>query len=145
MKTKELEHNLEHVSAIPVNKYFALLRDMFKYGFVSSAALAVDVGLLYILVEYMHSHYLYAASVAFICGLAVNYTLGKRYVFKESKLPPLQEFIWYALIGVIGLLLNDFILYVLVLLNLWYLYAKAVSVALVFFFNFFARRGLFQN
>lgn len=145
MNVKEMEHNPGHLSAVPVNKYFALLRDMFKYGFVSSAALAVDVGFLYILVEYMHSHYLYAASIAFTCGLAMNYTLGKRFVFKKSKLPPVKEFIWYAMIGVIGLLLNDFILYVLVLLNLWYLYAKAVSVAVVFFFNFFARRGLFDN
>lgn len=145
MNIDERKRDLENIACSPAKKYYGVLRDMFKYGFVSSAALAVDVGLLYILVEYLNSHYLVAASIAFLCGLAVNYTLGKRFVFKKSKLPPIQEFIWYALIGIIGLLLNDFILYVLVMMNLWYLYAKAVSVAMVFFFNFFARRGLFYN
>ncbi|NLB53912.1 MAG: GtrA family protein [Syntrophomonadaceae bacterium] len=127
------------------NKYINLFKDIFKYGLVSTVALAVDVGLLYFLVEYVHMHYLIAATVAFCCGLAVNYVLGKKYVFKNSKMPPLQEFIWYASIGVIGLILNDLIIYILVWLQLWYMYAKAISVAIVFFFNFFGRRRLFAD
>ncbi len=63
----------------------------------------------------------------------MNYILARLFVFKESKFPLLQEFIWYASIGVVGLLLNDFIIYLLVWLGVWYLYAKAVSVAVVSF------------
>ena len=127
------------------NKYLSLFRDMFKYGFVSVFALAVDAGLLYLLVEYYGMHYIFAASLAFCFGLAVNYTLGKIFVFKNSKMPLSQEFILYASIGLIGLILNDLIIYLLVWLQLWYLYAKAVSVAVVFFFNFFGRRRLFAD
>lgn len=127
------------------NKYLAMFRDMLKYGFVSVFALAVDVGLLYLLVEYLTVHYIYAATIAFGGGLVVNYGLAKIFVFKSSKLSPLQEFIFYASIGVIGLVLNDLIIYLLVWLKLWYMYAKAVSVGVVFFFNFFGRRRLFAD
>jgi putative flippase GtrA len=127
------------------DKYLNFFKDIFKYGFVSVVALAVDVGILYILVEYFKFHYIFAATIAFCFGLAVNYTMGKIFVFKNSKLPPLQEYISYAVIGVIGLILNDLIIYLLVWLQVWYLYAKAVSVTVVFFFNFFGRRRLFAD
>lgn len=143
MNLNEVEKTIKKTSYLQP-KYILLLRDIFKYGMVSSAALAVDVGLLYFFVEYVQIHYLHAASFSFICGLAVNYALGTKFVFKQSKYKPLKQFIYYSLIGVIGLGLNDAILYVLVWMNVWYMFAKAVSVALVFFFNFFARRSLFN-
>lgn len=125
------------------SKYENLFKDMFKYGLVSFFALAVDIGLLYFLVEYAGVHHITAATVSFIGGLIINYNLARLFVFKNSKLPLRQEFILYALIGIVGLALNDFIIFLLVLLKVWYMYAKAVSVAVVFFFNFFGRRRLF--
>lgn len=136
---------IEKVDYLITEKLLLVLRDMVKYGLVSAFALAVDAGLLYVLVEYYGVHYLLAATIAFCFGLAVNYALGKIFVFKHSKMPPSQEFVLYASVGAIGLGLNDLIIYVLVWLNLWYLYAKAVSVAVVFFFNFFGRRRLFAE
>lgn len=127
------------------SKYLTIFSEMVKYGLVSVSALAVDVGLLYVLVEYSGFHHIHAATVSFICGLAVNYSLARIFVFKESKFQLWQEFVWYASIGVVGLLLNDFIIYLLVWLGTWYLYAKAVSVVVVFFFNFFGRRRLFAD
>ncbi len=144
MNQSEFENMVKKVSYVP-HKYMVLARDIFKYGLVSSVALAVDVGLLYVLVESWHVHYLHAATAAFICGLLVNYTLGRIFVFKKSRLQPIREFICYFLIGLVGLGLNDLIIYVLVLLSVWYMYAKAISVALVFFFHFFARRSLFEH
>lgn len=136
---------IEKTSYLLVGRYRHLFRDMFKYGFVSAFALAVDAGLLYFLVEYGSINYLSAASFGFCLGLVVNYCLAKRFVFKQSRLTSAHEFMWYASIGIVGLALNDLIIYILVLAQLWYLYAKAVSVAIVFFFNFFARRHLFAD
>jgi len=135
----------ELLSHMANDKLIILFKDMFKYGFVSVFALAVDAGLLYLLVEHFQVHYMYAATIAFGSGLAINYILAKKFVFKKSKLSPAQEFIYYASIGIIGLALNDLIIYLLVSLNLWYMYAKVVSVAVVFFFNFFGRRRLFTH
>ncbi len=144
MNRNEFDNIVENLTYLP-QKYILLFRDICKYGMVSFFALVVDVGLLYVLVEYLQVFYLYAATISFCCGLTVNYILGKIFVFKQSKLQPGKEFLLYSLIGVVGLGLNDLIIYVLVLLNLWYLIAKAVSVAVVFFFHFFARRSLFEH
>lgn len=136
---------IEKIDYITTNKYLNLFREICKYGLVSVFALAADVGLLYILVDHVQMHYISAATISFGCGLAVNYSLAKIFVFKKSKLSSMREFIWYTAIGIIGLVLNDLIIYLLVWLQLWYLYAKAVSVAVVFFFNFFGRRRLFAD
>jgi putative flippase GtrA len=133
------------VEKMVANNYLDLLKDISKYGLVSVFALVVDVGLLYLFVDHAQMYYMYAATIAFCCGLTVNYSLAKIFVFKKSKMSSVQEFIWYTTIGVIGLGLNDLIIYLLVWLQVWYMYAKAVSVAIVFFFNFFGRRRLFAN
>lgn len=144
MSVKEFT-NMETAANNPVQNLLTLFNDICKYGFVSVFALAVDVGLLYLLVESMGMGHIGAATISFTAGLVVNYSLARIYVFKKSKLPLRQEFLLYALIGVIGLGLNDLIIYLLVWLQVWYMYAKAVSVAIVFFFNFFGRRRLFAE
>lgn len=123
----------------------SLLRDMFLYGCASVVALSVDVGLLYLLVEYADMNHVAAATISFLGGLIMNYGLARLFVFKHSKLPFRQEFLLYGVIGIAGLGLNDLIIYLLVWLQVWYMYAKAVSVAVVFFFNFFGRRRLFTE
>jgi len=142
MPESEVAHKISYTA---FNKYLVIFGDMFKYGFVSSFALLVDAGLLILLVENYGIHYLTAASAAFYCGLVANYILAKIFVFKTSRLSYAHECFWYAVIGLIGLALNDLIIYILVWLQLWYLHAKAVSVAIVFFFNFFGRRRLFAD
>jgi putative flippase GtrA len=144
MSVKELT-NIEAAAINPVDGVCTLFNDICKYGFVSVFALAVDVGLLYLLVESMGMSHIASATVSFTAGLVVNYTLARIFVFKKSMLPLRQEFLLYALIGVIGLGLNDLIIYLLVWMQVWYMYAKAVSVAIVFFFNFFGRRRLFAD
>lgn len=144
MSTREIvEIKTPRISAS--HNVISFIKDICKYGFVSIFALAVDVGLLYLLVEYIEMSHIGAATVSFTAGLVVNYTLARSLVFKKSRLPFRREFLLYAFIGVIGLVLNDLIIYLLVWLQVWYMYAKAVSVAIVFFFNFFGRRRLFAD
>lgn len=122
-----------------------VLLQMIKYGMVSTIALIVDLGLLYLLTEACGINYLISASLSFICGLVVNYSLSIVFVFKKSKFNRRNEFIAYTIIGIAGLLLNDLIIYLLVLINVWYMAAKLVSTVVVFFFNFFLRKSLYKN
>jgi len=142
MNESEILKKYEHVVT---NRYLMFVRDIFKYGLASVCAMVVDVGLLYILVDYIHMNYLYATTIAFCFGLAFHYALVKIFVFKISRIKPIKEFVWYALIGLIGLILNNLIIYILVRMQLWYIYAKLVSLIVVFFFNFSGRRRLFKN
>lgn len=120
------------------------LVQLIKYGLVSAVALAVDMGLLYSLTEWAHLNYLVSATIAFICGLIVNYTLSLRYVFSRSRFNRSREFFLYSLIGVGGLLINDITIYMLVQWSMWYMMAKIIATGIGFIFNFLCRRSLFN-
>ena len=120
------------------NKYV----QFFRYGFVSAAALIVDFGGLILLKEAFHIHYVTAATISFIGGLLVNYLLSKAWVFTKSKYSSRSlEFALFAGIGVVGLVLNDLILWFCTShLGMFYVVSKLVATVVVFFWNFGARK-----
>jgi putative flippase GtrA len=115
---------------------------LLKYALVGGAAFLLDFSLLYLLTEYLHFHYIVSATIAFIAGLLFNYGLSVRWVFRERALSSkLAEFLVFSLIGVIGLLLNDGLIWSLTEVGkLHYLLSKVLAAVVVFFWNFFARR-----
>jgi len=124
----------------------ATARELVRYFVVSVIALAVDMGSLLLLAGFMH--YLWAATFGFLLGALVSYGLAIRWAFRHRRLAasPRIEFLAYALIGVIGLGINNLVIYVAVesvALALWL--AKIAAAAITFAFNFAARKwGLFR-
>ena len=118
------------------------LLQLFRYGFVGGVAFLVDYGTLFLLTHYVGVPYLWSAAVAFVLGLVTNYLLSISWVFrKERSADPWKEFLVFAVIGVFGLLFNEGIMYVATdLLHLHYMISKLISTAIVFFWNFFARK-----
>lgn len=123
------------------------LVQLFRYVFVGGTAFVADFGSLYLLTEYAGLHYLVSATIAFVIGLAVNYLLSTLWVFQARKVRnPYMEFLFFALIGVVGLGLNALIMYVFTdLLAVYYLLSKIISTFLVFMWNFLARKYLLFN
>lgn len=119
----------------------------FRYGFVAVVSLAVDFGVLVLLKEYAHFHYLVAASLSFILGLFTNYWLSKLWVFHSSKLDSRhKEFIIFFAIGLIGLALTDLLMWTFTdLLGVYYVLSKAAATILVYFWNFGARKKILFN
>lgn len=117
----------------------------FRYIFVGGFAAVINIGSLYIFKEYMHFYYLVANTAGFILGLIINYILSKWFVFtKEDDMNSIVEFTIYAIIGVIGLGLD--ILFVWLFTDkfkLYYMISKIISTALVFIWNFFARKVMY--
>ena len=117
---------------------------LLRYGFVGGVAFVADYGSLYLLTDIAHFHYLISAAVAFVIGLTVNYLLSISWVFKKERVTkPWIEFVVFSTIGVIGLALNEGIMYLVTdCLQLHYMLSKLISTAVVFFWNFFARKIL---
>jgi len=111
---------------------------------VGGISFIVDWGTLMLLTEVAGLHYLASAAIAFILGLTCNYILSTRFVFGESKLKSKwAEFLGFAIIGIIGLMLNEAIMYICTdLAKMHYLIGKVASTILVFFWNFLGRRFL---
>lgn len=132
---------VELLKKILVHKTDNLFVQFFRYFWVGGVATIFDIVPLYLLVEYVHIHYLLAACLTFILGTAVNYILSVAWVFKRNGLAHHVNFILFGAIGLIGLGLNLLIIWALVdKTGLWYMYAKFISTILVLFWNFSARR-----
>lgn len=113
-----------------------------RYIIVGGVAFLFDFVILYLLTEYANLHYLLSAMFAFIVGLTINYLLSINWVFnirrvKEKKL----EFVIFATIGIVGLGLNEFFMWLITQYLLFhYLLSKVLTTAVIFFWNFYARK-----
>ena len=124
------------------NKTNNTLIQLFRYTFVGGFAFIFDFGLLYILTEYFNIYYLVSAAIAFLLGLTINYFLSVIWIFKNRSIKSKYvEFVVFALIGIVGLALNEFIIWFFTeIINTHYLYSKLISTALVYLWNFFIRK-----
>jgi len=115
---------------------------MFRYLFVGGAAFIVDFISLFILTEFFGIYYLISAAIAFILGLIANYFLSIGWVFNKRKLKNRHiEFGVFALIGIVGLGLNEiFIWFFTQDLQIYYLISKIFASVIILFWNFFARK-----
>ena len=115
---------------------------LLKYALVGGIAFLLDFSMLYVLTDYLHIYYILSATVAFIAGLLCNYVLSVFWVFSERALSnKLAEFLVFSLIGLIGLLLNDGLIWTLTEVGkMHYLASKVLAAVVIFFWNFFARR-----
>lgn len=115
----------------------------FRYIFVGGAAFLADAFTLWICENFMH--YLFAAAIAFVVGLVVNYIISVKLVFSESEKISnrFKEFVAYAIIGLIGLGLTEVIIYVLTdFMSVYFMISKIVAAAIVLVWNFVARKKI---
>lgn len=117
---------------------------LFKYFFVGGIAYTVDFGSLYFLTDIAKVHYLISAAIAFTLGLITNYSLSILWVFSKRTLTNKRlEFIVFSIIGLVGLSLNEVIIWFFTeWIHFHYLISKVFSTVVVFFWNFFARKKI---
>lgn len=120
------------------------LAQFVRYGFVGASAFVVDFSSLWILTDYLGLYYVYSNLIAFTIGLIYSYILTVLWVFKESTYQNKWiEFVVFAIIGIIGLVLNTKLLYLMTeYLSIYYLVSKVIATIVVLFWNFFARKFL---
>ena len=82
--------------------------------------------------------------VRYIAGLVVNYIISCIWVFNNSKFRNrIVEFLFFAAIGVVGLGFNDLLIWLFTdCIGTHYMFSKIVAAAMVYLWNFFARKYL---
>lgn len=118
------------------------LIQFFRYAFVGGIAAVVDWAVLWGL-ESLGLHYLLSAVVSFFAGLATNFLLSKLLVFngQKARVGNAGEFIAYAAIGAVGLLMTLGIMYVFTeWLHLYFMLSKIIATVIVLVWNFLARK-----
>ncbi|WP_303835269.1 GtrA family protein [Ruminococcus flavefaciens] len=126
------------------------LIQFFRYLFVGGLATVVDWGLSFVLFKFVFGERFAVAanSLSFVAGLVVNYIISTFWIFKTSNVKnKLVEFLGFAAIGVVGLLLTmvitwGFKVWLEDKTSAYQMIAKIVSTAVSFLWNFFARKIL---
>lgn len=115
---------------------------LFRYTFVGGLAFLVDFGTLTLLTELAGFHYLASAACAFLLGLVTNYLLSVLWVFPRRRMTSRwAEFTIFGLIGLVGLGLNEAIMWFLTeKIGSHYLVSKLASTVIVYLWNFFVRK-----
>ena len=130
-----------------IRKYFLLPNDcskvqLFRYIFSGVFTFSIDFIALFIFTEYFGIYYLLSAVMSFILGLLASYIVSIFWIFsKRSIANKWFEFSIFATISLVGLTLNTMFMWIFtdyVLLH--YLFSKILSAALVFVWNFSAKK-----
>ena len=129
------------------------LIQFFRYCFVGGAATIVDWGLSSLLFYFAfgQQYAVLANGLSFVAGLLTNYFLSTFWVFRSAKIKSrLTEFLGFAVIGVVGLLLTLgitklFEIGMADITSAYQIISKIVSTAVAFLWNFFARKYLLYN
>ena len=136
-----------NVNSLFKNATDSIFIQFFRYLFVGGLSFLVDFFLLYFFSDICGVYYLISAALSFIISLIVNYSLSTLWVFNSNQINnKLMEFVVFSLIGVIGLIFTEIILYLCTdIFGIYYLISKIISTIIVMFWNFLARRVMFYG
>ncbi|MDD3048479.1 MAG: GtrA family protein [Bacilli bacterium] len=117
-----------------------LLKQILKFGVVGGIAFLIDYSLLYIFTEVFGIYYLISAVLSFIISLIFNYIASIKWVF-DAKKQTIKDIIIFVILSVIGLGINQLIMYVFVeKLLIYYMFTKLFATAVVMIYNFITRK-----
>jgi len=131
---------------------FQAVFEFVKFGLTGVGNTAINFGVVntFVLITGVTSgkEVILFTTVAFLCGLANSYYWNSHWSFKNDNPRTVTEFIKYATITVIGLLLNTGIVYTITRFTppagispkLWINIANLVQTLVVMFWNFFGFR-----
>jgi len=143
---KRLDYRIK-IQSIFIGKTDSTLFQLLRYTFVGGLAFLCDFGTLFFLTEFFHIHYLVSAGIGFLVGLITNYYLSVKWIFNDRVFDNrLLEFLLFSLIGIIGLGLNEFFIWMFTyLFAIYYLISKIITTLIVYLWNFFARKFILFN
>ena len=124
-----------------------IIEQILKFGVVGFLAFLVDYSVLFILTEFVGVHYLVSGAISFSASVVFNYILSIIWVFevKEDQ-NKIYQFIIFVILSVIGLLINQLIIWLLVeKLAIYYMIAKIVATAVVMVYNFVTRKLIIEK
>ncbi len=122
-----------------------IIGQFLRYFVTGGLAFVVDFGFFAIALYCFDVHYLVANLIGLMGGNVVNYLLSIGWVFSAQKRTMakhrLLEIIVFVLISLVGMALNEFLMFVFVgLLFLQEMVSKIGAAIIVLLYNFFARK-----
>lgn len=116
-----------------------------RYFLIAAVGLVFDFSTVIFTKEVLHFYYLVAACCGFLLGLVITYILSNRLVFGKPRDDPRKAFLLFGLIGLVGLGILNLLMWILTSkAGINYILSKALATIVVFVWNFFARKTLYD-
>ena len=119
-----------------------LVNKIIKFSIVGGIATIIDFACLYIFKEFLNFNIIFANTLSFIISVTYNYIASITWVFDVNKNKNKNvQLILFIVFSVVGLIINNVILYILTdKLNIYYLISKVIATIIVMIFNFVTRK-----
>lgn len=119
-----------------------LFIQIFKFIIVGGIATIIDFVGIYTFKEFLHIPVLIANTLSFCIANRYNYMASTKWVFDVNKdKDPKKSFVIFLIFSVIGLIINDTIMWFTVdKFGIYYLLGKIIATCFVMVFNFITRK-----
>lgn len=124
-----------------------LIEQIMKFGIVGVLCFVIDYGLMIFLTEVFGISYLISSGISFSVSVIVNYKLSLKFVFKtDESRNKIIEFIIFVVLSVIGLGINQVLMWICVdKLHIFYMISKIGVTAVVMVYNFITRKLILEK
>ena len=131
-----------------------IFEQFLKFGLVGIICFFIDF-IIYNIFNYLGFNYLISGLIGFVTSVIFNYILSMKFVFKHNdNMSRQKELTIFIILSVIGLIINELILYLLIdiiypkwnlisnifNLDLWKIISKLFSTGVVMVYNFISRK-----
>ena len=122
------------------------MKKIIRFIVVGGIATIIDFVYLYIFKEFLNFNVILANTLSFIISVTYNYIASITWVFDVNKNKNKNiQFIIFIIFSVVGLIINNVILYILTdKLNIYYLISKVIATLIVMVFNFVTRKKFLE-
>lgn len=115
--------------------------NLIKYAIVGIIGTTIDIGSLYLFVEYGHLPVITASVLSFLLAVINNFILNKAWTFQNKSKNYRKLFIKFLIVSVVGLGLTIFCMHLFVnIVHIWYILAKALTSLIVLSWNFLGNK-----
>ncbi len=122
-----INHSLPSNILLSINKY----KHFIKYCLIGVCGVSLDFLIFYILTQKLGLFYQYANIISTICGITNNFFFNTFWNFKKTE-KLLIRFIMFFSVGMLGMLLSAFCLYIFIeTLLIPSIIAKAITILII--------------
>lgn len=120
-----------------------LFNQLIKFGVVGVIAFIIDYGIMVLLTEVFNIQSLISAAISFTISVIFNYIASIKWVFdvNKEKNNKAKELIIFIILSVIGLGINELIMWIMDKnFGIYYMISKIIATIVVMCYNFVTRK-----
>ena len=122
------------------------LKQIIRFCVVGGTAFLIEFGVYWLCTNLLGINYLISNIIGFTVSVIYNYILSILWVFDTKKQNKLLEMVIFIILSIVGLGLNELILWIAVdFVHIGTMISKVVATAVVMVYNFISRKLILEK